>query len=103
MLYLKNEYINWADYLIADSDTIVFTLCFLNAGGPLELNFLFFFAFFSSYWNSFKLICKWYIFSFYSQNWVRFENWELSVYNEMMKKIDTIDSNKQSWKKDVRF
>ena len=33
----KNEYMNWADHFNVDSDA-----CFLNAGGPLQLYFLFF-------------------------------------------------------------
>ena len=33
----KNEYMNWVDHFNVDSDA-----CFLNAGGPLQLYFLFF-------------------------------------------------------------
>ena len=44
MLYLKIEFMNWADFFNADSDAIIFgypTLWHLDAGGPRQLYFLF--------------------------------------------------------------
>ena len=46
LLYLKNEFMNWADILNADSDAIVFdfwypTILTFKCQGPLQLCFLF--------------------------------------------------------------